>query len=341
LSVMKCHLAFLALVCLGSVQAELTQEELNAFRNDGGCGGSVSVTEDGDNYIVESNGLPDHYWQCTNPNEPQAVNYRFVVPKNPDISGVPYCLGLGATGIAKNGVAFFSPVTVEIMNAVEGDTEETFDDCVAHPTASGAYHYHQLPKSDTCNKPLYDASNPRSQFLGIAIDGVPIVSQWEGLDAATLDVCHGTTLNGRYVYVAVEGHYPYLMGCYRARPDSQHTASQFRCQPEGSGKMCLCERQTGARWATKCDITCGTAECGACSRKKRTIEMEEITYQGRSKRSPRFHYYSRRDIDSDQCHDPSDTIYENGNCPVPPGRGPPPGGPPGGPPAGGRPPPRG
>ena len=51
-------------VFLATARAALTDAELSAFQSGGGCGGSVSITEDGDNYVIESNGLPDHLWQC-------------------------------------------------------------------------------------------------------------------------------------------------------------------------------------------------------------------------------------------------------------------------------------
>ena len=51
-------------ICLATARAALTDAELSAFQSGGGCGGSVSITEDGDNYVIVSNGLPDHLWQC-------------------------------------------------------------------------------------------------------------------------------------------------------------------------------------------------------------------------------------------------------------------------------------
>jgi len=336
--------AFLAALLLGVVRAELTPEELAAFSNDGSCGGTVSVTEDGENYIVQSNGLPDHEWQCVNPNAPSAQNHFYTVPKNPDVSGVPYCLNMGVVGIAVNGVPFFSPVTVDTMNAVEGDTEEGFDTCGAHPTADGQHHYHRLPVTEDCDNPLYDTDNSDAQFLGIAIDGVPIYSQWGGLDEDTLDACHGLEVNGRYVYVAVWKHFPYILGCYRALPDDR--GAQVQCPTGEEGEVCLCANGvagTGLSWFNKCDITCGAGvedECGVCldgnvpelAAENSLMEKEESVVdsflslmfdkKGRRRRSPRFGRQALGDVD--QCHSVDDENYANGQCIPAGGNAPPP-----------------
>ena len=58
-----------------------------------------------------------------NPNEPSAQTMTYTVPKDPDTSGDPYCLNMGTIAISKNGVPFYSPVTAEVMNAVQGETQ--------------------------------------------------------------------------------------------------------------------------------------------------------------------------------------------------------------------------
>jgi len=327
--------AILAAVLLGVVRAELTPEELATFSNDGSCGGTVSVTEDGDNYIIQSNGIPNHEWQCVNPNAPSAQNYLYTVPKNPDVTGAYYCLNMGVTGIAVNGVPFYSPLTSDIMNAVEGDTEEGFDSCGAHSSAGGNYHYHLLPVNEDCDNPIYDTDNPDAQFLGIAIDGVPIYSQWGGLDKDKLDICHGMEVNGRYVYVAVSKHFPYIQGCYRALPAD--VRAQVQCPTEEEGELCVCANRiagTEMSWFNKCDITCGTGveeECGLCttgnepelaaenslmqtqSRVKRFLS-HMFAEKGRRRRSPRFERQALGDVD--QCHSADDENYADGQCVV-------------------------
>jgi len=328
--------AILAALLLGVVRAELTPEEIAAFRNDGSCGGTVSVTEDGDNYIIQSNGIPNHEWQCVNPNAPSAQNYLYTVPKNPDVTGAYYCLNMGVTGIAVNGVPFYSPLTSDIMNAVEGDTEEGFDSCGAHSSAGGNYHYHLLPVNEDCDNPIYDTDNPDAQFLGIAIDGVPIYSQWGGLDKDKLDICHGMEVNGRYVYVAVSKHFPYIQGCYRALPAD--VRAQVQCPTEEEGALCVCANRmagTEMSWFNKCDITCGVGveeECGLCSTgnepelaadnslmlKEESMVKRFLSHmfaeKGRRRRSPRFERQALGDVD--QCHSADDENYENGQCVV-------------------------
>ena len=100
-------------------------------------------------------------------------------------------------------------------------TAEPVDCCSGHVSDDGCYNYVHLPYGDTCENPVFDISNQEApQFIGIAFDGFPIYGQWDGLDPDTLDECHGTRLpnDGRYAYIAVKNHFPYIMGCYMGTP---------------------------------------------------------------------------------------------------------------------------
>ena len=87
-------------------------------------------------------------------------------------------------GVGLNGVPLFS------NNAAPPDDiyleVRTFDRCGAHPTNTGAYHYHSEPYSIT-----YDDSN----FIGVLRDGYPVYGRREpdGVTLPTLDSFGGHT----------------------------------------------------------------------------------------------------------------------------------------------------
>ncbi|CAH1782026.1 unnamed protein product [Owenia fusiformis] len=211
------------LLCMGLVGCTLglSAQEAALFENDGSLGiyhglsGWVNITDNGDTWKLESNGVPDHNTgdfpiAGSNPNEISTQTHEYDIPKNPSIASEPTCLSMGVIGIAKNGVAIFNPFTLEGCNAVEGSGAEEFDECNAHPAPNGAYHYHMVPNC------IVDGTN--DQFIGVALDGFPIYgplnSAGQNLTSADLDECHGETVNGNYRY-RVTHDYPYYLGCYK------------------------------------------------------------------------------------------------------------------------------
>jgi len=366
------------LVLVAATEGALTAEELAKFTNSGVCGGTVSVVESGENYVITSNGLPDHLWTCVNPNNPGIQSYSFTVPKDPVFASSPRCTNLGEIGFTIHGVPVFNLFTGENLNAIEGDSEEEMDDCGGHNAPGGEYHYHELPVTTTCSNPIYDTSNPNPQFLGLALDGFPIYSQGSGIDLAILDECHGTTLpdgSGRYAYIAADMHFPYIMGCFKGTPvDNGRTT--YACPTAVSvGEVCQCNGGA-AVWVSRCMITCGVADCdnestpsrcNSMKRKKRSVkgarrkERSVFTSVKMNLLQSVSSLFSRnrRSIMSDACHDPNDAVWDEDDqrCNIsPPDRlcpdggggggmpgGPPPGGGGGGPPegGGGRPPPGG
>ena len=115
-------------------------------------------------------------------------------------------------GITRTGVAIYNPLTGDLLNAVEGSNQETFDSCDGHSSPNGAYHYHKIP--DSC---LYKGEE--DEFIGVALDGYPIygpnVSDSDHiLTSADLDECHGRVINGTYRYHATST-WPYFMGCFK------------------------------------------------------------------------------------------------------------------------------
>lgn len=119
---------------------------------------AVTISFNGDEITLESNGLPNHtspYWQETNPlyidkvannvdaQTPGRISersYTLTVPTAPELAASGTTTGLGAIGIAVTGVPIFNDL--EGPNNSIGETIlETFDYAGAHNGPSG-YHYH-------------------------------------------------------------------------------------------------------------------------------------------------------------------------------------------------------
>lgn len=149
----------LALVgALFTLSQAITEEETDNFGTTGmpeqntGIVGTVSVTDNGDTWLFESNGVPDHDtatwpWPGVNPNSIEVKSNSYSLPKNPTVAESPSCLPGGPIAMAVNGVMMFNPWNAFDQNAVEGDTAEIFDQCDGHPDERGTYHYHKMPAS--------------------------------------------------------------------------------------------------------------------------------------------------------------------------------------------------
>ncbi|XP_062611023.1 uncharacterized protein LOC134272871 [Saccostrea cucullata] len=190
----------------------LSAEERDQFYNNQVNGGTVTVTEYTDNFVVEANGLPDH----TMSRNTVSQNFQFTFYKQLEFACTPGSLPKGIIALTKTGVAIYNPLTSDNLNAVEGGNVETFDRCNGHADANGVYHYHQSPGSDDCgdtNTEDYD------QFIGVALDGFPIYGPYasdkgsEPLTADDLDICHGRMVDGKYRY-HLTSDFPYVLGCY-------------------------------------------------------------------------------------------------------------------------------
>jgi len=273
-----------ALLVFTVVRAQLTDDELAMFTNDGSmCGGdALSLTDNGDSYTIDSTGLPDHQWQCVNPNAPSDQAWSYEFPKNPVVNDVPRCLPFSVIGFAKNGVPFYSPMTHLSLNAVEGGSKEDFDACGGHATDTGAYHYHLLPNAGDyadlgCENPIYDNDDDSSQFLGVALDGHPIYSQGDDIASDDLDSCHGMYGDdGRYRYIAMDSDYPYIAGCFVGDIiDDQVNAPECSAEID-SNLLCECDG-TSYNWHEFCDVTCDDddGECSSCSRRGKLMQLKE------------------------------------------------------------------
>jgi len=194
---------------------------------------AVTVTVDGTQVVLKSNGTPDHtspYWGVGNamyeaPQPGMTVNPNLIVsqtltlrvpiaPASTTASDTP----LGPIGMAVNGVAIFnqyaagrSPLGPEILS---------FDRFNGHPQQTGQYHYHM--------EPLWLTSNHgASSLIGVLLDGFPVYGPREadGSAPSGLDECNGhthatTDVPAGIYHYHVTSTVPYISGCYRGRPGS-------------------------------------------------------------------------------------------------------------------------
>jgi len=278
-----------------SVHGALTDEELASITNSGCCGGTVSVSESGSDYVFSSNALMDHMWEEINPNYPEAGDISFTTPQDPTITdGVVYCVSQGSIAMAKNGVPFFGPLTSSWLNAVEGDSEEEMDFCGGHPSPNMEYHYHELPyPTSECDNPVYDPDDSTAQFIGVSYDGHPIYSQgtYDGVElGASVDECNGEYLpDGRYAYIAVTNTFPYVIGCYKSQPDG---VNANQCPDGGeAGQICQCDGGS-SEWLSRSDVTTESKNLGLQAEFMKVLQEvlfeKKAGHSRRTRRSPRF-----------------------------------------------------
>ncbi len=149
------------------------------FNTDG-----VTISFDGDEITIESNGIPNHtspYWEEDNPLriervvalaltpgfiEERARNYSLTVSSAPGIATTSTATGLGAIGIAVTGAPIFNDLEGG-NRPIEETIAETFDYAGAHSGPSG-YHYHIESSDVTANTTL---SFDDEKLVGIMADG--------------------------------------------------------------------------------------------------------------------------------------------------------------------------
>uniref|UniRef100_A0A7S1G3J0 YHYH domain-containing protein n=1 Tax=Bicosoecida sp. CB-2014 TaxID=1486930 RepID=A0A7S1G3J0_9STRA len=144
------------------------------------------------------------------------------------LNGVPMLNGLSADGVDP----FYPPAA---FGGASGFAAEAVDQCVAHPTAQGAYHAHMMSPclfdggvdgTKPCT-PAAGCADVKSHALagyagkravtavGISKDGHQVLGPydasgelWQGVD-----VCNGRDVDGSYSFVATTT-FPYFSGCF-------------------------------------------------------------------------------------------------------------------------------
>jgi len=296
-----CAILF-AILCINYVSS-LTKNETELIQNRNSkrtCGGNVEVVdynESNPTVTIRRSVTPDHVWGCTNPNTPTASDKTISLSNKPEVdANGPYCLPMGDTGIALNGVSFYNPLAAGGVNAVEGGRQELFDCCGGHTSPNGNYHYHKLPVGGGCDNPIFDNKDTQKpQFLGVALDGFAIYGQWDGLNEDDLDECHGMDISvdgkSQYAYIAVSGHFPYIMGCFKGKP----SRNLNRCNNAQKGHLCSCEYGNG-----------------------NALSYSDVTSDGQTPEQSDNSNINPEETD-DKCHNDKcilggDFYYENGRC---------------------------
>ena len=144
---------------------------------------AVTISFDGNEITIESNGLPNHtspYWEETNPLYIDPVialaltpgriggdrSFTLTVPTAPEIASSSSATGLGPIGISVTGVPIFND-TEGPNRPLEEQIAETFDYAGAHNGPSG-YHYH-VESSDVPENTVL--SHDDEKLVGIMADG--------------------------------------------------------------------------------------------------------------------------------------------------------------------------
>ena len=145
----------------------------------------VSIVVEGDNRVIESNGIPDHligsFPNSGNPHSVSEQSYRYTIPLNPSPSSSITPVATNTFGVALNGVRFH-PSAAEFYKgnrqggwryeALSGAVSLGIDESNAHVQPSGSYHYHGLP--DLYLEKLGLNPNQHSPLVGWAADGFPV-----------------------------------------------------------------------------------------------------------------------------------------------------------------------
>ncbi|WP_299325969.1 YHYH protein [uncultured Maribacter sp.] len=144
---------------------------------------AVTISYDGEDITIDSNGLPNHtspYWEETNPLHIDQVvavaltpgrisdnrSYSLTVDSAPEIAASSTATGLGAIGIAVTGAPIFNDLEGN-NRPIEEVIAETFDYAGAHNGPSG-YHYHIESSNVPENTTL---SFDDEKLIGILADG--------------------------------------------------------------------------------------------------------------------------------------------------------------------------
>lgn len=151
---------------------------------------AVTVSFDGDEITIESNGLPNHtspYWGETDPLYVAPIvatrltpggigagSFVLTVPTAPEIAAFSTTTGLGPIGISVTGVPIFND-TEGPSRPLEAEIAQTFDYAGAHNGPSG-YHYH-VESSDVAENTVL--SHDDEKLVGIMADGFLIYGRRE------------------------------------------------------------------------------------------------------------------------------------------------------------------
>ncbi|WP_025743525.1 YHYH protein [Aquimarina pacifica] len=166
---------------------------------------SVTISFDGDEITIESNGLPNHtspYWATTEPlyidrivgdhSTPGTIrsgSYILTVSNDPKIAATSSATGLGAIGISVTGVPIYNDQE-RANEPLDLETTTGFDYAGGH-NGPGGYHYHVESSDVEANTTL---SHDDGELIGILADGFLLYGRREdttGNYPSDLDVSGG------------------------------------------------------------------------------------------------------------------------------------------------------
>lgn len=195
---------------------------------------------------VQSNGIPGYEFQQITPNDLQAQNHSYSIPRTPTVGNDDDIPLLNVAAFAINGMPIFGPNEAEMPDPF-GDPiyNGIMDFCLGHTAMAGVYHYHGVLVECLVGEVPADEPSP---IIGFALDGYPIFGPVGCLDAectevvrfesgwvqtgdpstyawdnhefqasedpTVLDRCNGRVgPDGNYRYHATDT-FPYVLGCY-------------------------------------------------------------------------------------------------------------------------------
>jgi hypothetical protein len=203
---------------------------------------NLTITFDSNSMMVRAHNLPNHptsKFPSTrdsgdrNPNYIQEQDATYYFPLQPehnpaalamkDKTNSNRALPMGPIGVAVNGVVFFNPFDMGMVDATD-----LMDRCCGHPNQDNQYHYHKYP---VCVKsPFADEGQEHSPPIGWAFDGFAIHGPYEGKGVMAKDLKENpiNEFNGHtdpergFHYHVTPGKFPYILGGYWGKIDPRN-----------------------------------------------------------------------------------------------------------------------
>ncbi|MCK0095709.1 YHYH protein [Yoonia sp. F2084L] len=229
----------------------------------------VTITVDGDQRCIRSDGVPDH---DTGPWREGAIveqqDHAFCMDATPELADT-ITRNVRVSGITVTGIPL-RPGTAEYYDAstergysrdpssgwnVEGVGGLIMDAQNAHVDGDGMYHYHGIPSAvveglentlfgyaadgfeihyvgDQAQSSWQLKSGERASGPGGAHDGTYVQDYEFIAGSGDLDECNGAMVDGRYVYFATDT-YPFFPRCFKGTVSSDFIGGRGNRTPPG------------------------------------------------------------------------------------------------------------
>jgi len=177
--------------------------------------------------VVISSQVPDHVAEedqlVSNPNT-RCERWQYtVLPLNPAKADSGRATGLGTTGLAVTGGAFFNheDANSNVALAIEGTT---LDSCFGHSAGQGAYHYHANIACDAAGAATGANDADQCVLIGYFRDGVPVYGYCKDASGAEFTSCYSlvegattsdvVTVGGTFNIASTTADYEYSSADY-------------------------------------------------------------------------------------------------------------------------------